>query len=262
MYSFCDSIVCISLKGNVERQNHVRNIGKSLHIPIDFYLPNKHPTSGRIGCFESHLNVIRTMYNNPHIKIGMILEDDFVPTIGYSNKLVNEASTFMMNDDSWEMFQLGYSPFYSPSDITGLLHFVDASHVTKHVVKHTGVLMHAYCISRKGMKKILDYVTPEIIKTMHIDEWIIYVINKGYCITPMLFEQKVYKSDNTYTGFMYKALNTTYVKSIAERYHIFYYISFLPLIQPYLLFLAIVVFLVLILLTIKLWFSSTKPRRK
>jgi GR25 family glycosyltransferase involved in LPS biosynthesis len=257
-YSLFDSIVCISLKDNVKRQNHMINIADTLGIPLTFYLAERHPNSGRIGCFESHINVIRNMYEN-NVNVGLILEDDLMLSPGYSDKLLKETTDFMKNDTTWEMLQLGYAPFKYSGDIFGFLQFICAPYVEKHIVKYTGTLAHAYCISRRGMKKIIDTVTINIINTYHIDQWFCNIITNGYCTTPILFDQKwCFQSDNILTDFVGKFLNSRTLRCMSEHYSFLYYMSLLPRQRTYMLILFLIIFILVIMFVA----NSKRPYKK
>jgi GR25 family glycosyltransferase involved in LPS biosynthesis len=223
MYSSFDSIICISLKENVERQEHVRRVAKALNIPFRFHLVDRHPVSGSIGCFESHIQVIRMMYESG-VKIGIILEDDLVPSPGYSKKLLQDAIDFMKSNDRWEMFQLGYSPWKS-----GLKKFMNSPRVSRSIVKYTGLLTHAYCLSRRGMQRILSTVDDTIMKTEHIDQWYCDIITRGYCIAPILFDQKwCQQSDNILTGTFASIWYSQIFRCFQEEYQIHYFVSSMP----------------------------------
>ena len=57
-------IVCINLKERKDKYANVKKVFDKLKINVEFYFAEKHPTSGRVGCFESHINVIKQSYNN------------------------------------------------------------------------------------------------------------------------------------------------------------------------------------------------------
>lgn len=228
MYSFFDSIICISLKENVNRQNHARSVAKALSIPMKFHLVDRHPVSGAIGCFESHIQVIRMMYESG-VKVGLILEDDLVPSPGYSHELLQNAIDFMRVNDTWEMFQLGYSPWKHELDFFAFYRFMNATPVSKSVVQYTGMQTHAYCISRKGMKTILSTIDRNALNTIQVDQWLCKTITQGYCVTPILFDQKwCFQSDNILTSAAGFVLSSQKVRCLTEEYKLFYYLSLLP----------------------------------
>ena len=103
-----DRIVCINLKERKDKYNNVKNVFDKLHINVEYYFAEKHPTSGRIGCFESHIDVIKQSYNN-NDKFTLIFEDDVINTPSYNENNIQYVIDFMKQNEWCEYFQLGYS---------------------------------------------------------------------------------------------------------------------------------------------------------
>lgn len=144
-YNFFDQIHCISLKSRDDRYRAAQDTFNKLGIKnVKFYRPEKHPTDPTIGCFESHLHVVKESYEKNH-KYILIFEDDAVPTKDYDPSLIQEGINFMKNNPNWEIFMLGYGDF--------ALSMVP---VTKNIVKLQALMGHAYCLSRRGMKKVVE----------------------------------------------------------------------------------------------------------
>ena len=246
-YEIFDEIICITLKCNVERQNLVKKTFKQIGILPTFYVAKKSPRGGRIGCFESHLNVINECYNKGAERI-LIFEDDVITTPGYSTELINEACTFMKNNQDWDIFQLGYEIYDIDNGFFGeLLSYIASEKVgnTQNIYKFFQSTTHSYCLSRSGMRILLKYsyylnnLDDEV---PHFD----VIIKKNsktanykcYGIAPMLFTQRwCLKSDNIAFSKLEKIFrnficvmeisNFGYINSLllAYRYTIFFILS-------------------------------------
>jgi len=103
-----DKIVCINLKERKDKYANIKNVFDKLKINVEFYFAEKHPTSGRIGCFESHINVIKNSYNNNN-KFVLIFEDDVINTPSYNENNIKCVVDFIKKNNWCEYFQLGYS---------------------------------------------------------------------------------------------------------------------------------------------------------
>jgi glycosyl transferase family 25 len=188
-YAYFDDIVCISLADRTDRREHARGVFDALDIPARFLLVDKHPLGGVYGCFDSHVAAIRDAYERG-IERLLVFEDDIIPTDTCSEQHVRRAERFMESSDDWEIFYFGYFVFnFSQS-------FMHARVASPHVVRYSPFATHAYCINRKGMRRVLD-LCAGYIGRVHFD--IFLAEHSGihaYCYTPMLFEQKMcFESD-------------------------------------------------------------------
>jgi len=172
-------IVCINLKTREDKYKISKHLFEKYDIPGHFFFAEKHE-NGRIGCFESHIEVIRTCYEKGEEMIW-ILEDDFYPTPSYSKETLQKLLENI--DDSVEYCQLGYSllpheilPYFTAKR-KGLL------------LQYNGNCTHSYLLTRKGMKRILENYEPYV-ETTHLD-YFYRDLFKGYgwCSCPMLFDQ-------------------------------------------------------------------------
>ena len=118
--------------------------GKYIKDRYDDLIMNKEfiPRSA-IGCALSHYQVIEGAYNSGYENV-LILEEDF-----YLNKEFSKFPVFELNhlDDDWSICYLGRSPLEKDKEES-----VNESIVRCKYTFNT----HAYMISRKGMKEILD----------------------------------------------------------------------------------------------------------
>jgi len=186
-YKFFDDIVCISLDNRTDRRTDVSRVFNTLSIPVRFHIVKKDPRGGRWGCFQSHIDVIKNAYDKGYQNI-LIFEDDVFQTKEYSTKSINKAINFMKTfSGQWDTFFLGYFPTSLKWD----KQFVLAPHVNKdpNLILFTPLATHAYCISRSGMKKILD-VYPRYISSQHLDVMYSSFMNlRSFCYAPTLFDQ-------------------------------------------------------------------------
>lgn len=172
-------IVCINLKTRPDKYKVSKQLFEQYDIPAIFFFAEKHE-NGRIGCFESHIEIIRNCYQHGGERLW-ILEDDFYPTPSYSKETLQHVLKDI--DDNVEYCQLGYSvlphefvPYFTAKRKGSLL-------------QYNGNCTHSYVLTRKGMKRILDNYEA-FIETTHLD-YFYRDLFKGYgwCSCPMLFEQ-------------------------------------------------------------------------
>ena len=172
-------IVCINLKSRTDKYKESKRLMEKYNIPATFFFAEKHD-NGRIGCFESHIEVIRSCYQKG-TKLLWILEDDFYPTTSYSKEALHHIVEDM--DDTVEYCQLGYSLL--PHELAS--YFTAKRNGT--LVQYNGNCTHSYLLTRKGMKRILENYEP-FKDTTHLDYFYRDLFkNHGWCSCPMLFDQ-------------------------------------------------------------------------
>jgi hypothetical protein len=211
-------IVCINLKTRKDKYKISKQLFDKYDIPVTFFFADKHE-NGRIGCFESHVEVIRRCYQRGGNKIW-ILEDDFYPTPSYSKESLQLILRDM--DDQVEYCQLGYSLL--PHEI--IPYFVAKR--KGNLLQYTGNCTHSYILTRNGMKRVLKNY--ELYReNTHLD-YFYRDLFKGYgwCSCPLLFDQNFcLGSDNAVEedGSYFKWLR--WVSCVAHRYSIMYVCSLL-----------------------------------
>lgn len=228
-----EDIYCITIRSNKERQAAAKEIANALGIPLQFYYVDKHPRGGTYGCMHSHLSLTKMLYEKGS-KHVLIFEDDFVPSPGYNETIMHEVADFMKTNLDWELLQLGYSPLRSHYDMRWPLTFTNATKANDNgtIIKHTGLALHAYCLSRKGMKYIIDELSHDALSQdndkLHIDVLYCEKIKHGYCTVPIMFDQRwcLPSNNNAYTfieNVFYRPMQCS-----AEKYLLFYRLSYLP----------------------------------
>lgn len=194
-----DRIVCINLIERRDKKKYVQGVFDTMQIRVEFFEAQKHPKGGRYGCFHSHICVIADAYAAGVRKL-LVFEDDIMLAPSFTNgAILQETVDFMQCPrQDWEYFQLGHFPIVDES--LGLEPYFNAKRVSgyNHIIKFMGLSTHAYCINRKGMKKILESNWREVIDNMHVDVFFVQNVGlKGYCVIPTLFVQKLcLRTDN------------------------------------------------------------------
>lgn len=238
VYTHFDAIYCITLRPNIVRQRSSKRIADMLGIPLRFYYADKHPRGGMVGCFMSHIAVISEMYKNG-TKYGLIFEDDFVPTDGYSETIMTEVVDFMKSH-SFDTIQLGVFPMRRPTDFMFLIPYLTASRVSHHIIEYSALTTHAYIISRTGMQKVLEAFGRLQNIADHIDIWYGDVLQKRYSVIPIQFDQRwCLDSDNQANSFLERTMFRPY-QCLLEKYKLSYWISLLPLYRHYVIVVLLI----------------------
>lgn len=233
LYRQFDAIYCITLKENIDRQASATVIAHQLGIPLQFFRVDRHPRGGRYGCFESHVELIRFLYHRG-ARSALIFEDDFIPSPGYSSEAIADILQFMRINQDWDYIQLGFLPVQQPIDPSWIWKFPNAERHAKHIYKFCGLLAHAYCISRKGMSKILEKSRPHLKMDgqhiPHIDIWYNTMFkDTSYCACPILFDQKwCFPTDNVPSN-LFEAFVIRPMQCHVEKWALLYHISKMPL---------------------------------
>jgi len=240
MYHIFDSVFCLNLRERKDRYEHSKQLFDRLKIPVEFLFADKHPYSGSIGCFESHINAVKKAYNRGDHYV-LIFEDDIVETASFSDTVMANISDYLKTTNC-EYFQLGYSIL----DLNEGMSFITAS---KHMVNNTcmiqynGLLCHSYCLNRNGMKRIIDNY--EHANTTHIDPFYKELFKgKGASVCPLLFEQNFcMKSDYSKAENMYFTILRR-LSCLQSKLSFFYVLSCIKRYSLYILFLLILLLII------------------
>lgn len=233
------SIYCINLVERNDKNKKMKTLFERLNLEVEFYRPNKNETSGRIGCFESHINVIKKSITN-NDEYVIIFEDDIIDTPAYDSSKIDEILMFM-KDNTWcEYFQLGYTIL--PHEFSN---FILSKKITKNIIKYNGNCTHAYVLSKKGMINAIEnwekqaYDNKADLDIYYKDKF----QNNGASYCPILFDQNFcLKSDNeTATSSYY-----SFMRKLSCNIHKISFLYFLSLIKSYLFFIFFVVLLLIL----------------
>lgn len=188
IYNYFDDIVCINLDFRKDRREEAQNNFTKLNIPAKFFTVKKHEKGGRYGCFDSHIKVLKYAQQNNYKNI-LVFEDDFMPTKGYDEKIMNKAIEFMQNNQDWDIFYFGYS-FINQNQQT----IFTAPNYNDNIIIYKATLAHSLCYSKRGINKILNTYKSHL-GNIHYDHFLInYKELKSYCILPLMFDQN-FKSE-------------------------------------------------------------------
>jgi hypothetical protein len=242
-----DKIVCINLKERKDKYANVKNVFDKLKINVEFYFAEKHPTSGRIGCFESHINVIKNSYNNNN-KFILIFEDDIINTPSYNENNIQYVFDFMKKNEWCEYFQLGYSIL--PHEMYYYLNSKTLiSTRNNSIIQYNGNTTHAYILNRSGMKRILQNWKDGVYnKKLDLDIYYKDIFkNNGASISPILFDQNfcIDNDNDKATSIYYKAMRN--ISCFQYNYSFLYYFS---LFRLYLNFLILLICLLIIFIVL------------
>ena len=169
---------------------------------------NREVTPGETGCMLSHYNVIRAAYEEGYETI-LILEEDFNPSGEYPSRLVLSEVP-----DDCSILYLDRNAMCSPSEETRI-----SKNITKVGYTYNN---HAYIVTRKGMKEVIDskildniIISDEFfpaingtsdrkdaIKILHNPKFVAYALNGGY------FNQISNRNTTSLTEFPPEVVNT------------------------------------------------------
>lgn len=93
----------INLKERKDKRKYINHHLEKKKIPFQFFLADKHPTSPKRGCLESHLTVIKKVLAEKKHDMVMILEDDA--------KFLDSISNLKVVPPDWDMLFLGGTVF-------------------------------------------------------------------------------------------------------------------------------------------------------
>ncbi len=181
-----NAIYCINLISRKDRFTHIQKFFLKYKVPVIFYHPEKHPTSGIEGCFETHQNIIRMSYNKNHKKI-LIFEDDSIPTSRFTLKNMSKCIEFINTNKDWDLFFLGSTPKnIKPTNFSD-------------IYNAKCMLAHAYIVNNKVMKTILNYKFTKAIDLFYQDDTTL----NTYAFIPNIFHQKYTTSDLNFSPFRF-----------------------------------------------------------
>lgn len=258
-----DTIVCINLKERRDKYNSFKKTFEKLNIPVEYYFADKHPFSGKIGCFESHIHCIQHSYNKGNNLI-LIYEDDAVDTPSYDPHKLQFVIDFMNKNDWCEYFQLGYAIFphelysYYSADI------VASCKGGANILKYNGATTHAYLLNRKGMERALrDWKTNAYEKQMHIDYYYKVIFEKnGASICPILFDHNFCIQNDNDQPIDYYFMCLRKFSCIQHKFYVLYWLSLLKFYFRYVVLVILLVVVLCIYFALRTKYMGTYIRKK
>jgi GR25 family glycosyltransferase involved in LPS biosynthesis len=246
-YSFFDDIVCINLVTRKDRLRHASDVFHQLGIPARFLNVNKHERGGIYGCFDSHIQVIRSAYDSNKQTL-LVFEDDLVPSASYNEQNIKNALSFMKRrTGEWDIFFLGY--FITDFAINPVGRFVKAKFVEQNIIEYRPYGCQAYCLSRQGMTKIMASYKKYMDKSIHYDVFLTKkAFLRSFCYIPILFDQKLcFATDNESKNALER--NVRRFSCIAEKTNIMYKFSYVKyMMEVYKYIVSIVTIIIFIAL--------------
>jgi hypothetical protein len=197
---FKDHVFCINLE---ERPERLRDVSTDLSkigllSLTEFYKTKRSTVSGAVGCYISHVTVLRTARERG-LKWALILEDDllFDETVvkTHLDKLTEYLPQFLERTD-WDMLFIGHCPVGAEKPIYQNGEF--------RVYRSSSTQTHGYIVNLQSsrIEKMIDSPLPteDIIRAgssiYHID-WYYSNNMRQYAIYPMMvFQRPDSPSDN------------------------------------------------------------------
>jgi GR25 family glycosyltransferase involved in LPS biosynthesis len=109
---FAGRTYCINLLEREDRYREADAEFDRVGLHVEFYRTNRHPTSGPVGCYTSHINVMR-MARDAGLSLALILEDDVVFDTELLSKNLARTVHVLRSWESkkhWDIFYLGHAP--------------------------------------------------------------------------------------------------------------------------------------------------------
>jgi GR25 family glycosyltransferase involved in LPS biosynthesis len=177
IYKLVDKIYCINLISRNDKYELMKIFQKNENIDIKYYRPIKDPSGGGIGCFRSHVEVIKDAYKNNYSNI-IIFEDDVIRSKSYNSINYEEISNFIKYNKDWEIINL------AP---TSVITFFD-DNISEHIFNGGTLSTFSYMLNKKGMEKIIN-TYEKFINDYYYDVYLqkIFLKDKFYNITPIIF---------------------------------------------------------------------------
>lgn len=135
--------VCINLLEREDRFESAKRQFQKVGLGrVEFHRVQRSPNGGRLGCYQSHHEVIRQAYED-NLNNVLIFEDDVVFGEGWQ-EVVESCSDFVRSGHSYDSLFLGCE-----------LLFVD-ERTFPEIWRVKCLNNHAYVVSRAGMEKFLE----------------------------------------------------------------------------------------------------------
>ncbi len=183
------NVICygINLEERKDKRKNLKKICEKREIPLNLYITKRHPISGKRGCLESHLHIIKTAYENKDKTKAqnlLIFEDDIKFLNSFSSIFQNKKFNFPKN---YDMLYFG-----------GTVHRIIDKESYSGWVRVSCWTTHAYLINLQN-KELVEKIIKEL--EDYKDEIDRYYINEihgtynAYICNPMLIIQETGFSD-------------------------------------------------------------------
>jgi hypothetical protein len=198
---FAGRAFCINLVSRPDRQ---REVSQELHevglLPfVEFYNPVKSSVSGAVGCYTSHVTVMR-MAQERNLPWVLVLEDDLRfdrdRLRQHLNHLVESLARLQEGNDDWDVLYLGHNPVASGAAIIRDGEFL--------IYRTSTMQTHAY-IANLRSEKMKDFIgqklpTADLLdkgnSIYHIDNYFGRTMRQLGVYPMFVFQKPESKSDN------------------------------------------------------------------
>jgi glycosyl transferase family 25 len=158
--NYFEKIYCINLSERTDRWNHVTNEFNKIGCTVERFdaikgNTNTNLTPGEVGCYLSHVNILKNIINND-IKNALIFEDDVVFCQDFNNKF----KTFydQLPTDNTLVYPGSNYSIFNPN--------AKLEKITDNIYLGNNILAtHSYFINNEGAKILLD-----LLKTNYLTE--------------------------------------------------------------------------------------------
>lgn len=181
-------IGCISLKNREDRFLNAKKQFNKINVlnKVNFIRPNKHELGGRVGCYDSHLQLYRHCINNGY-DYALIFEDDICIINKNIEKTLKNLEYIMNNNKDWDLMLCHDS---------GVFQIYEK--INKNLYNGKSLFTPCYFISKNAMKEMLL----EGITKNHIDNQLQFKFNSKniYISRPGLVKTISLGTDNSDYG--------------------------------------------------------------
>lgn len=218
-------IYCINLKERLDRKRYVEKEFKKIDIQpsgvifLDFH---RHKKGGKYGCYDSHMKVWNDFYtNHPDKEMCIVFEDDFEVTENSSIFLKKATSFIEKNKDKVDILFL-HDKFIKYNNNNNNAN-------NKYFINGYGFLAHAYIVTRKYIKSIINNykklpkptgINFDLEMNMNKNS-ILYSEHIYYCVKSIFNQKNDDISDNclnTIDGMIRKNYGNNVIFNFAHQY--------------------------------------------
>lgn len=203
--------------GNENRMKLTEDAYSTYKLNMEWVRIPKHPTNGRIGCFESHIQVLRYA-KQKDLDYICVAEDNVITTNQtIRTRVQHSVMKFIQHHPDWKLFLLG--GFYHPFNILKQ---------TSYPYIYTTHSIHGaqcYVIHRRLYNAVLDTYQAHLHR--HYDAYLVeQAVGQTYILSPLLFYRNpTLSTTNTYwsnylINFYYKCAYSKPIRDTFETYAI------------------------------------------
>jgi hypothetical protein len=132
---------CLTLKETPERTERARKRFSDLGMEVEFFVAEKHPQSGRIGCWNSHVK-IWNLAKSRNEDIVIVFEDDIIinETLETINNLYKESIQAFNKDKDLCIINFSSIGWYSDDFITNKVMIAPSIQLCGYIINVNNIL--------------------------------------------------------------------------------------------------------------------------